>query len=59
MLDQVGGALDLAHRRGVVHGDIKTTNILLSADGTARLSDFAVTPRLRDTLGAPRPTTRA
>jgi len=33
-------ALDHAHRRGVAHGDIKPTNILLTADGLPMLFDF-------------------
>ena len=53
MIEHVGAALELAHRRGIAHGDVKAANILLSDDGSARLSDFAVTPRLRDALGAP------
>jgi eukaryotic-like serine/threonine-protein kinase len=33
-------ALDYAFSRGVVHGDVKPSNILLSADGNPRLLDF-------------------
>ncbi|HEY3934376.1 MAG TPA: protein kinase [Gemmatimonadales bacterium] len=37
----VGGALDYAHRHGVVHRDIKPENILLQ-DGHALVADFGI-----------------
>lgn len=42
MLYQVGSALAYAHRRGVVHRDIKPGNILLSGDGDALVTDFGI-----------------
>ena len=41
LVRQVAGALDFAHRQGVIHRDIKPENILLQ-DGEALLADFGI-----------------
>jgi eukaryotic-like serine/threonine-protein kinase len=37
-------ALEAAHAVGVLHGDIKPSNVLIQPDGRAMLGDFAIAP---------------
>ncbi|KAG6617281.1 Serine/threonine protein kinase [Phytophthora cinnamomi] len=42
LLYQAALGLDHIHRKSVVHGDLKLNNILVGADGLAKLSDFGL-----------------
>lgn len=42
LMADVADGLDYAHSRGVVHRDVKPSNLLFSADGQVLLSDFGL-----------------
>ncbi len=42
ILIQVSEGLDYAHKRGIIHRDVKPANILLLKNGTAKIVDFGI-----------------
>ncbi|MEU8635133.1 serine/threonine-protein kinase [Amycolatopsis sp. NPDC048633] len=45
---QISSALAGAHRAGIVHRDVKPANILVSDDGTAKITDFGISRAIGD-----------
>lgn len=41
-LNQLASAIDYAHQHGVIHGDIKPSNVLIDQQGNAFLVDFGI-----------------
>ncbi len=39
---QIASALEVAHRHNIVHRDIKPHNIIITEDGTAKVTDFGI-----------------
>ncbi|MEM7475184.1 MAG: serine/threonine-protein kinase [Planctomycetota bacterium] len=51
LLAEIADAMEQAHQAGVVHRDVKPSNILIDQDGKARLADFGIARILNeDTL---------
>lgn len=51
---QVAQALHKAHKQGVIHRDVKPDNILLTADGTAKLTDLGLVKEVETDLNLTR-----
>jgi serine/threonine protein kinase len=49
LLAQICDAMAYLHGRGWVHGDLKPGNVLIMANGSARVADFGVTSQLDGT----------
>jgi len=45
---QIADALAHAHERGVVHRDLKSANVVITAEGRAKVLDFGLAKRLRE-----------
>src|SRR5580658_3934916 len=46
---QAAGILDYAHSHGVIHRDIKPTNILVQQDGAVKICDFGIAKVMQST----------
>jgi len=49
--DGVLTALEVSHRAGIVHRDIKPGNIMISQDGTVKVMDFGIARAVSDATG--------
>src|SRR3989440_2212900 len=42
----IGEALNQAHSRGLVHGDLRPQNVIVSPEGAVKVTDFGMAPAI-------------
>src|SRR5690606_23448531 len=53
IVEQIAGALEAAHRKGVLHGSLEPSRVLIDEHDGVHIVDFGLAPALTGSTGAP------
>lgn len=48
--EEISRALEFAHKRGIIHGALKPSNIFIDSKGTVKVADFVIEGEIKESL---------
>ena len=50
LVEEISGALEFAHSKGIIHGALKPSNILIDSHGIVKMADFVIEGEIKEAM---------